>query len=197
MPGKPADMHLVDDRVSERPSQGRIVLPVVGGRINDHALQRRSGIVPWTMCGLPAAPGGPGNAFPIRVEQHLIGVETRSLRQVEGAVDTIGVDLARGDSGHQDMPIIVGPVDLWVEVDDAGWAWRVRVVEQQQLRPRAMLGERAEVGAARHKRRSEREVLARVGKPKCRESRRYASLTIRFASAKIACRCCSSLKLSA
>jgi hypothetical protein len=131
MPGEAADMHLVDDRVRERPSQGRIVLPVVGGGINDDALQRRSDIVPRTTCGLPAAPRVPGDAFPVRVEQHLIRVETQSSRRIGRSSDPVGIDLARRDVGHKDIPIMVGPVGVWVEVDDAGRARRVRVVEQQ------------------------------------------------------------------
>src|SRR5437868_11667087 len=78
-----------------------------GGGINDDALQRRSGIVPRTTCDLSAAPRGPGHAFPIRIEQYLIGVKTRPSRRIDRSGDPVGIDLARRDARHKDMPIVV------------------------------------------------------------------------------------------
>src|SRR5277367_2763886 len=38
MPGEPADMHLVDDRFGKGPPGRRISLPVIGARVDHHAL---------------------------------------------------------------------------------------------------------------------------------------------------------------
>src|SRR3974390_3331378 len=36
MPSEPADMHLVDNRLGERPTKGCIPLPVIPGRVDNH-----------------------------------------------------------------------------------------------------------------------------------------------------------------
>jgi hypothetical protein len=45
MPGEPADMHLVDDRLHKGSAEKIIPLPVICAHVDDHALRRRSGIV--------------------------------------------------------------------------------------------------------------------------------------------------------
>jgi len=54
MPGKPADVHLVDDRLGERPTEGYVALPVIGARIDDHALRCSRSVV----AGFSARPPG-------------------------------------------------------------------------------------------------------------------------------------------
>ena len=60
---------------------------------------------------------------------------------------------------HKHMPVVVGAVSPRVEIDDPRGRRSVHVVEQQQLRPGAVLGEHAEIGAAFDQRRSQREAL--------------------------------------
>src|SRR5947209_20239950 len=94
MPGEPADMHLVDDRLRKGPTERRVPLPVIGARVPDDALQRRSGIVPRMPCGFPAARVRPGDAFPIRIQQYLVRIETQPSRGIEQSGDAVGIDFA-------------------------------------------------------------------------------------------------------
>src|SRR5262249_27463867 len=162
MPGEPADMHLVDDRLGKRPTEGYVALPIIAARVDDDAPQRRSSVVPWTSRGLSAATRGPGNAFPVRVEQCLAGVEAQSSLGIERSGDTVGVELACGAVWHECVPIMVGAVDPRVQINDPRRLWGVYVVEQQQLRPAAVLGEHAEIDASVDKRRPERKACSPV-----------------------------------
>ena len=110
MPGKPANMHLVDDGLCERPPQRCIALPVVSAWVDHHAPQRGGGVVPRVPSSLPAATRRPGDAFPVRVEQQLVGVETKPPRRIERPGDAVAIDLARRDVGHKGVPIMVGEV---------------------------------------------------------------------------------------
>jgi hypothetical protein len=160
MPGEPADMHLVDDRLRKGPAERRIPLPVIGAGVDDDALQRRSGIVPPMLGGLPAATCRPGNALAIRVEQYLVGIETQPSRGIERSSDAIGVDLTRDKVWYKDVPVMIGTVGPRIESDDPRRPRSVHVVEQQQLRCGTMLGEHAEIGAAGDESRTERKALA-------------------------------------
>jgi len=159
MAGEPADMHLVNDRLRKGLTEKRIPLPVICARVDDHALQGRSGIVPRTPCGLAAASFRPGNAFPVWIEQYLVAVETQPPLGVERPGDPVSIDLTRSDAGHKDVPIMVGSVGPRVEIDDPRRHRGVLVIEQQQLRSRAVLSEDAEIGAAGDERRAQREAL--------------------------------------
>src|SRR5215472_138690 len=68
MPGKAANMQLVDDRLGERPPQRCITLPVISSWVGNDALERRCDIVAWTTRGIPAATRRPGNALPVGIE---------------------------------------------------------------------------------------------------------------------------------
>src|SRR5215472_13247530 len=93
-------------------------------------------------------------------QQHLVGVETQPPLGVEGPGDAVGVDLACGYAGDKDVPIMVGPVDPWMEIDDPSRLWGVNVVEQHQLRSCAVLGENAKIAAAGYERCSQRGAFA-------------------------------------
>ena len=55
-----------------------------------------------------------------------------------------------------------GAVDPWVQINDPRRLWGVYVVEQQQLRPAAVLGEHAEIDASVNKGRPERKARSPV-----------------------------------
>ena len=160
MPGEAADMHLVDDRLGERPAQGCITLPVIAARVDHHAPQRQGHVVSRASSSLPAATRRPGYAFPVRVEQHFRRVEAQPSLGIKRSGNTIGIDLTRGDARHEDVPIMVCSVRPRVEIDHSRRLRSIRAVEQQQLRARAVLGEDAEIGTVGDERRAERETLA-------------------------------------
>ena len=74
--------------------------------------------------------GGPGYAFPVRVEQHLCGVETKPPLGIERSGDAISIDLALGDAGDEGVPVMVGPVGPRVEIDHARRRRGIYVIEQ-------------------------------------------------------------------
>ena len=185
MPGEPADMHLINDRFRKGSAERGIPLPVIRAGVDDNALRCRRGIVPPVPCGLTAASCRPGNTFPVRVEQHLVRVETQPPLGVEWPGNAVAVDLARGDAGDKDVPIMVGPVGLWIEIDDSSRLWGVNVVEQHQLRSCAVLGENAKIGAAGYERCSQREALASFANQVLHRRRCQASQTICCASVNI------------
>src|SRR6516164_3349697 len=106
MPGEPADMHLVNDRLGKRPTEGYVALPIITARVDDDAHQRRSSVVPRTSRGLSAAACGPGNALPVRVEQWLAGVVAECTLGIERSDATVGVDMACGDVCHECVSIM-------------------------------------------------------------------------------------------
>jgi hypothetical protein len=91
-------MHLVDDGLRKRPTERRISLPIIRARVGNHAPERRGRVITGVPCSLPAATGGPGYAFPVRVEQHLCGVETKPPLGIERSGDAMSIDLALGDA---------------------------------------------------------------------------------------------------
>jgi hypothetical protein len=117
MPGEPAAMHFVDDRLGKRPAERCVSFPVIGVGVNDHALQCRRRVVPGSPRRLPAASRRPGNAFSVGVEQKLVRVETQPSCRIEGAGNAVAIELTRGDARHECVPIVVGAIDPRVEID--------------------------------------------------------------------------------
>jgi len=76
MPRESADMHLVDDRLGKRPAERGIALPVIGVGVDDDALQRCRRVVSRFSRRLPAPPHRSGDAFAVRIEEHLVRVAT-------------------------------------------------------------------------------------------------------------------------
>src|SRR6516165_2232716 len=110
MSGEPADMQLVDDSLCKGPSWRCVTLPIVVARVDHYAPERGGGVVARIASRLPAATRRPGNAFPVRVEQHLVVVETQPPSGIERSGHTVAVKLACGDAGHKDVPIVVGAI---------------------------------------------------------------------------------------
>jgi len=111
-------------------------------------------------CGFPAARVRPGDAFPIRIQQYLVRIETQPSRGIEQSGDAVGIDLTRDDAWYKDVPVMVGAVGPRVEIDDPKGHRRVHVLEQQQLRCGTVLGEHTEIGAAGDESGTKRKALA-------------------------------------
>ena len=90
-----AHVHLVDDRARRGPVQRRVAFPVVGGRIDDHALHGGRGIVARPAAASRRVAFRDDNAAAVRIEQHLGGIESQPAVGSHGPVDAIPVDLSR------------------------------------------------------------------------------------------------------
>jgi hypothetical protein len=63
-------------------------------------------------------------------------------------MDPISIELSRGDAGDERVPIVIGPMGLGIERNDARRPVVVDIVEQTKLYNFAVLREHAEVDAA-------------------------------------------------
>jgi hypothetical protein len=116
-------------RLSRRMARD-IALPIICTGINDHALERGSGIISRPACRLAAPGGGPGDAFPVGIEQHFAGVETQTVCRVEQSLDAKCVELAWRDVGNEYMPVMIGAMHSRIEHDHARWPRVVDAIEQ-------------------------------------------------------------------
>ena len=87
----------------------------------------------------------PGNAFRVRIEQDLVGIEAMPLCRLVGAVDPVTVDLVRQDVGQIAVPNQIGALG---HGNAAGFLVGVRRVEQAQLHLRGVFRVQGEVHAA-------------------------------------------------
>jgi hypothetical protein len=146
MAGEAAHMHLVHDGLRGRPAQRRVALPVVGGRIDHHALHRGRAVVTGLAGGSAIVASGDGDAAAIGVEEDLAGIEAHTARGIPRPRDAIAVDLADDHAGNEDVPVVIGAIGGRVDPDHARGAGAVvNVIEEQQLDPGRMLREHAEV----------------------------------------------------
>src|ERR1700733_3112386 len=165
MAGKVADVHLIDDGFRERRSGRAVVPPVVGAGISHDALhgrrsivarRTRSGSTPWRW---------PCDALCIRIHQNFLSIETHAPLRREWAVYAIAVELTGADARHEGMPVVICPVDVWIEIDHSRRTSVVRAVEEQQLHGSGVLGKHTEVHAIRDERSAEWK--ARSGFDRC------------------------------
>lgn len=75
MLGKAANVQLVDDRLTERPLELNITLPVVVGQVGRDALHRRSGVVAPSGRFRSVVAGADGDRSPVGIEQRLVAIE--------------------------------------------------------------------------------------------------------------------------
>jgi hypothetical protein len=59
----------------------------------------------------------------------------------------IAVNLARSHTANEHMPIVIGAVFVWIEVDDPRGLTIIRRIKEQELSCGAVLGKDAEIGA--------------------------------------------------
>ena len=83
VPGKSADMHLVDDRILHG-RIGKIVFSPVIGLLDDSGM-----VIRFRLGGAPGSL--PGHSFGIGIQDQLILVKIQSLLRVIGAVELVGV----------------------------------------------------------------------------------------------------------
>jgi hypothetical protein len=162
VPGEPAEMHLIDDRLGERPTERRIALPVVRVRVDDHVFESRGGTVAGVACSFPTATHGSGNAFPVWVEKYLVRVEAQPPFGIERSDDAIRIDLARSDTGHEHVPVMVGRLVLGSRSITRDGFGASTSSNSNNCTAGVVLGEHAEIGAPRGKRRFEREAFTFV-----------------------------------
>ena len=111
MPREAAHVHLVDDGARRGPAQRRVALPVVGARIDDHALHRRRRVVAW----LAARPRGrspsarPRRGRTDRAAPWWSRIAGRASG-VAGPCDAIAVELPRQHARDEHVPVVVGAV---------------------------------------------------------------------------------------
>ena len=116
-------------RLSRRMARD-IALPIICTGINDHALERGSGIISRPACRLAAPGGWPRDAFAIGIEQHFAGVEAQAVCRVEQSLGTKCVELARREVLNEYMPVMVGAVGSRIERDHARRPRVVHMIEQ-------------------------------------------------------------------
>ena len=90
-----AHVHLVDDGARGRQAQRCISLPIVNARIDDHALHRRCAVVAGALRSLAVIVLRNHHPSPIRIEQHLAGIEPQS---------SLGAPMVLGHDNHKAAP---------------------------------------------------------------------------------------------
>jgi hypothetical protein len=160
MASEAAHMHLVHNGLHGWPPERSVALPVVGGRIDHHALHRGRAVVPGRAGGAAIVAGRHGHAPAIGVEEDLLGIEAQAICGIPRPLDPIAVDLAWLRAGDEHVPVVVGPVGDRVDADRARGLSIVDVVEEQQLDAGGMLREDAEVRPTLAWRRAERRAGA-------------------------------------
>ena len=166
MPREAAHVEFVDDGLGEGPLERPIALPVITAGIGDDALHRDRGVAARPGRGHAVVAVGNRDGEAVWIEQDLLGVEPESTFRRERSMRAVRVDLARREAGHERMPVVVRPVALRRERDDAGRLRGTGAVEQQQLDLRGVLREHTEVDAAGESRRTQRRARAALGNPR-------------------------------
>ena len=98
MASKAAHMQLVNDGLGKGPLERQIAFPIVPVGIGDDAFHRHGGVVAGPRRSPAVVCLGHGHGKPVRVEQHLLGVEPKSAVRVERSrePDTRTPGLAEG-----------------------------------------------------------------------------------------------------
>ena len=143
------DMHLVDHGRGEGPAQWRITLPIVQVGVDYHALHRDRIVLPVLARRLARVPIGHDDRAPVRIEEHLGGIETQTACGIVRADGPIGVNLPGTYTRHENVPVMVGAVSVRIELDHPRRVHRSGIIEQQELHPARPHREHAEVDAFR------------------------------------------------
>src|SRR4030095_11602148 len=95
MTREPAHMHLVDDGLGPWAVKRGICFSVELIRVNYYALYRGVGVCARLAGGAPAVLRGDDNALSVRIEKHLVCVETKTSLRLIRTSHPIAVDLPR------------------------------------------------------------------------------------------------------
>ncbi|OQC23039.1 MAG: hypothetical protein BWX71_02197 [Deltaproteobacteria bacterium ADurb.Bin072] len=146
---EPPHVELVDDAGGKVLPERFVPLPVVPARVRHAALGRMGAVVagpaPRDAVIVPSQHHGPC----VGVEEHLVAIVEVAPRRVEGAVHPVSIELARAHAGHEAVPVVEGPVEPGIEVDDTHGPDVVRVVEQEEFHRMAAPREQTEVHPVR------------------------------------------------
>ena len=126
-------VQFINDGARGRSLQCGVALPVVGMRIHDNALHRRSEVLPFRAGGLAAVVFGRDNTFAIGIEKRLFRVETETIGGIERPINSIGVELARGYARNKDVPVVGGAIRDGIEGNDARGPRVVFLIEKEQI----------------------------------------------------------------
>ena len=115
MAGKPAHMHLVNDRLYRGPTQGGIAFPVIGARVHHDAFHRSGGIATGPARGFAAVIGRYRHTAAIRIQQHLGRIKAHSPFWIGRPMHPIAIKLAHLHSRHVRVPVMIRPVGVWIQ----------------------------------------------------------------------------------
>ena len=160
MPREAGDVHLVDHRGGERPTERGVALPVIGVGIHDDTAHGDLRVLARAARRQTVVPVRHDDGAPVGIEQHLGRIEAKPSRRVERADGAVRVDLSGAESGHEGVPVVVGPVSRRIEADDARRLGVACAVEEQKLDGAGLAREDAEVDAALHDGGAQREAPA-------------------------------------
>ena len=134
MLGEAADVQFVDHGAGVGRVERLIVLPIVGGGIDDDGFHGRGAVVLAETGRRPAIIGLVLNdGLRIRVDQHLAAIEAQADLRLEASMHPVSVDLSRFDAGEEHMPVVEGLVVHRIEGDDLGRRIVLAFVEEQQI----------------------------------------------------------------
>src|SRR6516225_7230628 len=145
MPREAGDVHLIDYGRGKGPPQRSVTLPVVAFGVDHHALYGDRIVLPKSARRLPRVPIGHDSGASVRIEEHLRRIETKTACGIERAGGAIRINLSGTDSGHENVPVMIGAVRARIELDHAGRVRGGGIVEQQEVHPARLPRKHAEV----------------------------------------------------
>src|SRR5262249_61983019 len=110
MAGEPSHVELVNHGLGKGPLERSIVLPVITIGIGYDAFHGDAGIVTRPRRSPPVISLWDSYSEPVRVEEHLLGVEPTSVLRGEWPVRPVGIHLPRLEARHKYMPVELGAV---------------------------------------------------------------------------------------
>jgi len=101
--------------------------------VNDDALHRSRGVISRAGRSFTAVvlrnDGGPA----IWVKENFKGIEPQAISGIEPARNLVGIDLARLHVRYENMPVVIGAIDLGIETDHTRWLAVSFVVKEQKI----------------------------------------------------------------
>src|SRR5262249_37489285 len=108
MAREPRHVKLVDHCLGKGPAERQIALPIIAIGIGYDAFHGGGGIVTWPR-GCPAVVFvWDSYGEPVRVEEHLLGVEAISAHRDKKTVCPVGIYLARFPARDKENPVVMG-----------------------------------------------------------------------------------------
>ena len=125
-------VQLIDDGAGKLAPQRPIPFPVVGPHVHDHTLAGGT-VVPIRSPGEPVIPRRNRDRPAVRVKQHRARVVAQAAWGVVHPVGPPGVQLARGQPGHEHMPVRESAVIQRVQAQHPRRPRIINTVKQQQI----------------------------------------------------------------